>query len=223
MVSSITKSPAPSRDRLLSAAAAEFAARGFDGATVDRIAARARVNKAMIYYHFRSKAGLYREILLGLFAEVAASTEAVRSAGGTPDRQLRGFVEAIASGAVTRPHFPPIWLREMAEAGRHVDRAIVAEIGRVLAVLAAILRDGHREGIFRPANPLVIQMGIVAPLLMFAASGPVRAMVADQVAMKGAATTPDAIVRHVQDTTLAGLARRTSSQGRQTASRRSKS
>ena len=43
---------ARSRQRLLTAAAAEFAARGFAGASVDRIARAARVNKAMIYYHF---------------------------------------------------------------------------------------------------------------------------------------------------------------------------
>ena len=49
---------ATSRQRLLTAAAAEFAARGFAGASVDRIARAARVNKAMIYYHFRSKAAL---------------------------------------------------------------------------------------------------------------------------------------------------------------------
>jgi AcrR family transcriptional regulator len=35
---------AASRDKLLRAAAAEFAARGFAGAKVDRIAAKARLN-----------------------------------------------------------------------------------------------------------------------------------------------------------------------------------
>jgi len=40
---------ASSRQRLLAAAAAEFAARGFAGASVERIARAARVNKAMLY------------------------------------------------------------------------------------------------------------------------------------------------------------------------------
>ncbi|HXT27923.1 MAG TPA: helix-turn-helix domain-containing protein, partial [Vicinamibacterales bacterium] len=54
---------AASRDRVFAAAAAEFAARGYAGANVDRIARAARLNKAMIYYHFKSKGDLYREIL----------------------------------------------------------------------------------------------------------------------------------------------------------------
>ena len=40
--------PEPSKARVFRAAAEEFAARGFDGAKVDRIAARARLNKAML-------------------------------------------------------------------------------------------------------------------------------------------------------------------------------
>ena len=55
--------PRVSPDRILAAAAAEFAERGFGGARVDRIARRARVNKAMLYYHFRSKRELYRTLL----------------------------------------------------------------------------------------------------------------------------------------------------------------
>ena len=47
------------RARVAAAAAAEFAAHGFAAARVDRIARRARVNKAMIYYHFASKRALY--------------------------------------------------------------------------------------------------------------------------------------------------------------------
>ena len=58
--------PRPARvspDRILAAAALEFAERGYAGARVDRIARRARVNKAMLYYHFGSKQGLYRTLL----------------------------------------------------------------------------------------------------------------------------------------------------------------
>ena len=72
--------PAPgSRDRLFAAAAAEFAARGFAGANVDRIARAAGVNKAMIYYHFHSKAALYQEILPEMFHAVG---ERIRSKYG---------------------------------------------------------------------------------------------------------------------------------------------
>ena len=50
------------------AACDEFGARGFAATTVDRIARRARVNKAMIYYHFPNKRALYTAIVRELYA-----------------------------------------------------------------------------------------------------------------------------------------------------------
>src|SRR6478672_10320426 len=111
---------AASRRRLFTAAAAEFAARGFAGASVDRIARAARVNKAMIYYHFSSKAALYSEILRDMFEAVAIRVANAALASSNPDEKVRAFVEASKIEAEARPHFPPIWLRESAESGAHL-------------------------------------------------------------------------------------------------------
>jgi TetR/AcrR family transcriptional regulator len=194
-----------SRNRLLAAAAAEFAARGFDGAKVDRIAARARVNKAMLYYHFKNKAALYRAILTDLFGTLAASVRECRAAGGAPDVQIRRFIHTVAAETAARPHFPAIWLREMAEGGRHLDASIVRELASILGVLRTILEDGRRQGQFGYAHPLVTQMGIVAPLLLFAASAPVRERFRDLVTTPAGKVSREAVIAHVERSTLAML------------------
>jgi AcrR family transcriptional regulator len=51
------------RQRILDAAAKEFIQKGFDGATLFGIAQRARVSKQLIHHHFRSKDGLFQEVL----------------------------------------------------------------------------------------------------------------------------------------------------------------
>src|SRR5258708_25071467 len=108
-----------SRDRLFAAAAAEFAARGYAGAKVDRIARAARLNKAMIYYHFTSKAALYREILRDMFGAVRTRINEVAASDAAPEDKVRHYIEAIATEAEARPHFPPIPLREIAEGAAH--------------------------------------------------------------------------------------------------------
>lgn len=203
MVSQPPPVPPTSRDRLLAAAATEFAARGFDGAKVDRIAAKARVNKAMLYYHFKSKAGLYREIITDMFRGVADGVAAIDSAG-TPEDRIRGFVRTIAAQASARPHFPSIWLREMAEGGRHLDRTVVAEVGRILQVLAAILSDGRNAGVFGPAQPLVTQMGIVGPLLLHAVSGPILARLGPDTRVPPVVERDD-MIAHIEAGTLAAI------------------
>src|SRR5216117_1433986 len=50
------------RARILEAAVEEFSAKGFAGARVSEIAARAGVNQQLIAYYFDSKEGLYKEL-----------------------------------------------------------------------------------------------------------------------------------------------------------------
>jgi TetR/AcrR family transcriptional regulator len=56
------RDPERTRGRILDAATTEFSAKGFAGARVSAIAARAGVNPQLIAYYFGGKAGLYREI-----------------------------------------------------------------------------------------------------------------------------------------------------------------
>ncbi|MBN2508878.1 MAG: TetR/AcrR family transcriptional regulator [Spirochaetales bacterium] len=57
-----------SRERILKVAAEEFAREGFAGARVDVIAEKAQVNKALIYYYFKSKKNLL-DILIGILID----------------------------------------------------------------------------------------------------------------------------------------------------------
>jgi len=70
------RDPEATKARILAAAVREFSAKGISGARVDAIAARARVNKRMLYYYFESKEGLFREILRRRLAEGAAKLQA---------------------------------------------------------------------------------------------------------------------------------------------------
>jgi AcrR family transcriptional regulator len=56
------RDPERTKTRILEAAAEEFAAKGFAGARVSEIAARAGVNQQLIAYYFDGKQGLYREM-----------------------------------------------------------------------------------------------------------------------------------------------------------------
>ena len=51
------------REQLISTARAVFAQRGFEGATVEEIAARAEVSKPIVYEHFGGKEGLYAVVV----------------------------------------------------------------------------------------------------------------------------------------------------------------
>lgn len=57
------------KKKILIAAAEEFAMKGYNGTTIRDICRRAKVNVALVNYHFRSKELLYKEMFEFLFSE----------------------------------------------------------------------------------------------------------------------------------------------------------
>ncbi|MDT0630806.1 TetR/AcrR family transcriptional regulator [Rubrivirga sp. S365] len=83
------------RAAILDAARATFAERGYLGATVDEIAARAEVGKGTIYNHVEGgKAGLFVAVLGQHFDELHALADRHLAEDGTP---LRGRFHAFAT------------------------------------------------------------------------------------------------------------------------------
>ena len=64
-----TRDPEKTKARILAAATNEFAAKGFDGARVDRIARRAKTNKRMLYHYFGDKKALFEAIVGKLLSD----------------------------------------------------------------------------------------------------------------------------------------------------------
>src|SRR5436309_542735 len=125
-----------SPDRILAAAALEFAERGFAGARVDRIARRARVNKAMLYYHFKSKQTLYRTLLGQMFTLAGRRLHTIAMSGQPPAEKIDEVITALAELVREHASFPAIMLREVAEGGVHLDRDTLASLANIPRAVA---------------------------------------------------------------------------------------
>lgn len=89
------------RSRILAEAERLFSAKGFDATSVSEIAAAARVNKALIYYHFENKDDLVLRLLEAIVEEVSDHVEARAGAPGAGGeagvrRELREELEFLA-------------------------------------------------------------------------------------------------------------------------------
>jgi len=169
--------PRPARaspDRILAAAALEFAARGFAGARVDRIARRARVNKAMLYYHFKSKDRLYRELLRTVFTRAAERLQAIADTNASPADKIDHVIAGMAEFIEEHAFFPSIMLREVAEGGAHLDRVTLSALGAVPRAVGAIVQEGVTAGAFRPVDPVFAYFSMLAPIVFYLAGTPIR-------------------------------------------------
>jgi AcrR family transcriptional regulator len=94
--------PAPTRSRLpraereqrmLDAAEAVFSEHGFRGASMERIAERSGVTKALVYQYFASKEGLYAACIERARARLFERIEAVAATAQSPRDRLASAVD----------------------------------------------------------------------------------------------------------------------------------
>jgi AcrR family transcriptional regulator len=121
--------------RILAAATVEFTEHGIAGARVDRIAAAAQSNKAMLYAYFGNKEQLFEAVFAAM---VTAATDAVPFGA----RDLPGYAVAMFERYRTDPHVARLsdWYR--LEHGRPgPDDAVSATQRGRLAAIAEAQRD----------------------------------------------------------------------------------
>jgi AcrR family transcriptional regulator len=191
--------PVPdSRQRILAAATTEFALRGFAAATVDRIAARARLNKAMIYYHFHSKQALYSSVLRSIFTTMGDGLTAIAASDAKPADKLDRFVAAFVTQGQAHAHVAPIMLREIAEGGRRLDEETYGVMVRVVRAMTGIIDEGRAAGQFGPVDPILLYLTTVWPIVVYLATTPIRSALARVARFDPDRLDPERFIAHLQ-------------------------
>ncbi len=133
-------------ERILDAALAIFAERGFDGATTRDIAARAGTNLGLIQYHFGGKERLWRATVDHVFGTLeAALAQVVPERLETP-AQLADVLRLCVRFVAAHPHFVRLMNDECKRDGARM-RWLVDRHGRRLYETAiAVAEHGRRRG-----------------------------------------------------------------------------
>jgi AcrR family transcriptional regulator len=198
---------AATREALLGAATQLFAERGYDGATVDAIAVRARVNKAMINYHFEGKHGLYTAILKRDFGWMLTRISQLLAEPVGADAKLSRFVAIFGELHRRRPGLSAMMLREAMSGGRGLDPTVLPDIRRIFEAVQAIVSQGIAEGTFRNVDPLVMHHTVIGSLAFFFAAKPLRDRMIAEGLVKAAPPDPQEFVAAVQELLARGLSK----------------
>src|SRR4051812_8070841 len=126
-----------SKDKLLQAAAEEFARYGEPGARIQAIVKRSGVNERMIYHHFGSKAGLYQAVLLAQRQLVAASWLPTLKGieKHEPIAGLRLSFQAMFDIVLGNPLLIPLMMHESMSGWKAIPSATMASIPKPLRAL----------------------------------------------------------------------------------------
>lgn len=160
-----SRDPERTKAQILDAALKEFAAHGYDGSTIHKIARRAACNPRLIYHYFGSKDDLYLAALRQVYSEIRAE-ESKLQLDTLPPREaivrLAGFTFDFFD---RNGPFVAITRSENLLSGQFVRQIpeLKDNANPLIDKIAAVLQRGVKEGVFRAGiDPLQLYVSIVA-------------------------------------------------------------
>lgn len=155
-----TEAPAPKRSRdplqtqekILAAARAEFSTLGLGGAKIDSIAAKAGVNKRMIYEYFEGKDQLFQRVLEDAWTDIRTAEARLDLDHLPPVEAIRALMTFTWEYYLAHPEFIALVNSENLHKARHVKES--ARFRQLhtgfIDMLQRILDRGVASGDFRP-------------------------------------------------------------------------
>ncbi len=151
------------RERILAAALAVFAERGFDGARTRQIAERAGANLGLITYYFKDKEQLWKAAVARAFAELQAS---LAEGGEAPDgddavawleRAVRLFVHFVAR----RPEFMRLMNDEAKRDSRRMRWLADRFVRPMTQAIGAHLQRAQAQGLVAPIPAVSLRYMVI--------------------------------------------------------------
>jgi TetR/AcrR family transcriptional regulator len=143
---------ARNESRILKAAEAVFAKKGFSGASTAEIAQRAGVPKANLHYYFRTKQKLYAAVLDNILTIWLDAMDEIKPDADPGDALARYLARKMESSRLF-PEPSRLWAMELIGGARHVQPFLRRRLRRLVREKSAILESWIAAGKIAPVAP----------------------------------------------------------------------
>lgn len=145
------RDPAATRARILEAATQEFCTKGYDGARMEQIVARADCNIRMAYHYFGRKEGLYLAVLERAYEQVRSREVELDLKQLGPVEGMKALIEFTFDHIANHPEFIGLMNTENTLKGRILEKSTQVPEATIPLVEAIgdLLNRGWAAGVFR--------------------------------------------------------------------------
>jgi len=137
---------ASASERILAAALAEFADRGFEGTSTTEIARRAGVTQPLVHYHFTSKDELWKAAVARAFSRLRGVFEGTEEEPADPLERMKAVLRRYVRFSAAHPEMARLMAREGARGGPRLRWLVQHHVRplqeRVQGLLAAAVEAG---------------------------------------------------------------------------------
>ncbi len=151
-----------------------FAKMGYDGTTMDKIASKADVNKALIYYHFKNKENLYSCVLRDSVNAIYNYIVEKKKETDNYEIALKVYIEAFFLQAKKDETFIRILMRELASDGIHMSDNVMNRFLDILKTLNEIIEKGVKAGVFVKRDTKMVHFIVIGSISYYLSSSSLR-------------------------------------------------
>lgn len=136
------------RSEILLASEMEFSDKGFSGARVDEIAARAGVNKNLIYKYFGNKESLYKTVFVIVYDRFSKIEQEIFTFSDCDYRtRIKKFVEMEFKYCMENPTYVRLIMWENLNHAKFFNKdELTVSKGEILNWVKKIVEDAEKEG-----------------------------------------------------------------------------
>ena len=148
----ITRDSAKTKQDILVAAEYEFAEKGIYGARIDEIAAKAKINKRMIYEYFGNKEELYKTVLITVYSRLGELEVNLFTPDSDCIEVIRKIISLHFNFLHDNPTYVSLILWENLNKGKYFNDIDLKNVkDPTINQLRTIIRRGKEEKVFRSA------------------------------------------------------------------------
>ncbi len=140
------------RQLILRAASEEFADKGFAASTTGDIAARAGLPKPNVYYYFKSKQDLYREVLESIIGPILQAS-APFNRDGLPEEVLSAYIRAKIQISRDLPFASKVFASEIMHGAPHLTSDQVKQLNDQAQHNVECIQAWIDTGLIAPIDP----------------------------------------------------------------------
>ena len=149
------------REKILSAALEVFSVKGYHGATVDEIAEHAGLGKGTVYRHFKSKKGLFSELVRSKVAELEqAVTGAIDSEAGVLEI-IETYLRVYFSFFDRNRNLYKVLIQEQSDFGAEVRALYIGNILKKVPLLKKRIYQAARDGQLKQMDFQTVFYGVM--------------------------------------------------------------
>jgi TetR/AcrR family transcriptional regulator len=141
------------RAKILRAAEKEFAQKGYAGARVDKIAKAAKLDKATLYYYFRTKQDIYNAVLMDVTQTFADLSSKGFEQDTDTGEELAAFVDLLVDFLDEHRSFALILRREFSEPGSSRRSVIYRALSPLIQRVRDYVYQDMAKGEMRKVDP----------------------------------------------------------------------